>query len=133
MDDMKPCRTCGANSRRAAISDDGLCGACSGNGDGAPRASSGGASGTASRFVRFGYLVLDVWVEYRNARGERVPAVFAEPGALVYADVQVIKLQGRVRFQVSQEDANYYGLTIEELKSVIDESFVPIQVKKKAA
>jgi hypothetical protein len=51
----------------------------------------------------------------------------AEPGALIYGHMQVIKLHGKVRFEVDPEGPKFYGMTLEEFKQRVDQSFVPIQ------
>jgi hypothetical protein len=63
-----------------------------------------------------------VWAIYRDVRGNMVPAVCAEDGAYVYldsADVQVIKLKGRVEIRLPE------GKVITEEDA---EAFVPITI-----
>jgi len=66
------------------------------------------------------------WVEYRNVEGQRVPAIMAEPNALIYADMQVIKLFGKVRFTIDPPE----GMTVEDIKRECEKHFVPIRPTK---
>jgi hypothetical protein len=67
----------------------------------------------------------EVIVCYRDVKGKLVPENFAERGSLICDGVQVLRLLGKVEIKVTPCE----GVTEEELRKLIEDSYVPFDVE----
>ena len=63
-----------------------------------------------------------VWVAYRDVAGKKKRIEQAENGALIWSDLQVIRLTGQVRFEIDPPE----GMSVEDVRRKCEERFVPI-------